>query len=161
MSRPLDLAVLAELLWYDSETGLFSRLCGAPIGTRHSKGYVSIKLHGYEALAHRLAWYMTHGETPAGIDHINRVKHDNRIANLRPATSSENQCNRGVQSNNTSGVTGVARNRHDTAWQAYIKLAGKRKHLGTFQDFDEAVAVRKAAEAAMFGRFAPDAHVKG
>lgn len=155
------MAVLASLVWYEPETGAFTRLGGTPIGTRHCKGYVSIKLGGYECLAHRLAWYMTHGEAPDEIDHKNRGRSDNRIDNLRPATRSQNGCNRGPQANSTSGVSGVARNRQDTAWQAYIKLSGKRKHLGTFRDFGEAVAARKEAEAAMFGSFAPDANPQG
>jgi hypothetical protein len=157
MANPADMAVLASLVSYDPLTGLFANKDGGSLGTRHPKGYVSIQIGGYRALAHRLAWFMVTGEAPDSLDHINRIKADNRIANLRVATGSENQCNRGRQSNNTSGVPGVALNRQKTGWQAYIKLNNKRRHLGTFKDFDEAVAARKSAEAAVFGRFAPDA----
>ena len=157
MNQPKDLAPMAALVNYDRLTGLFTRLDGIPVGTAHSKGYVSIKAGGQEVLAHRLAWFFVYGKQPASIDHINRIKSDNRIDNLRPATASQNQCNRGVQSNSSSGVCGVARNTRDTAWQAYIKLNGKRKHLGLFREFADAVAARRLAESALFGAFAPNA----
>lgn len=157
MTKVKDLAQMAALVVYDRDTGSFTRLDGRPIGKPHCKGYVSVKIGGHEALAHRLAWFCVYGEQPEKLDHVNRIKNDNRIDNLRPATASQNQCNRGVQSNSSSGVAGVARNTRNTAWQAYIKLHGKRRHLGLFQDFAEAVRARRVAESELFGAFAPNA----
>lgn len=149
-----QLKQLAGLVAYDPFTGLF--FDGTrELGTRHSKGYVNIKLAGCSVLAHRLAWFIAYGNAPRQLDHINRDKTDNRLANLREATPSQNQCNRGLQSNNASGCSGVARNRQDTAWQAYIKVGGKRHHLGTFKDLAAAIDVRKANEVKYFGEFRP------
>jgi hypothetical protein len=149
-----DLEALARLVTYCPSLGEF-RAGGRLLGTNQSRGYTSIKYAGKAVLAHRLAWFMCYGTVPRSIDHINRDKRDNRIENLRQATASENQCNRGVQSNNTSGCAGVALNRQGTKWQAYIKKDGRRKHLGVFERKEEAIACRKAAEAELFGAFAP------
>lgn len=82
---------------YDSKTGLFTnvengKLCGCD---SNSHGYISIGVYGKRHLAHRLAWLYVYGEFPKNqIDHINRVKTDNRIENLRDVTSAENLKNR-------------------------------------------------------------------
>ena len=78
---------LKELLHYDEETGLFtrktrvaSRMKGTISGARHNKGYVQIMIDGDNYLAHRLAWFYVYGEWPKNqIDHINRIKTDNKI----------------------------------------------------------------------------------
>lgn len=151
----MSLEALAKLVVYDRETGEFTALDGRPLGARHSKGYVSISAGGHKALAHRLAWFIVMGREPTHIDHINRIRADNRWSNLREADAGLNQCNRSVAANNTSGVAGVALDRHGRKWQAYIKRFGKRVHLGVFERFDDAVSARKAAEVRFFGEFAP------
>lgn len=149
------LAKVAALVQYEPETGLFTRKSdGQKLGTDHIKGYIRIKIGSMDVLAHRLAWFIATGKEPeATIDHINRDKQDNRLCNLRQATHSQNQCNRGPQKNCASGVSGVAMNRQKTGWQAYIKLNGKRVHLGTFKQVDDAIRARMAAQKAMFGEF--------
>lgn len=151
----MSLAAIAKLVRYDAETGAFTALDGRPLGARQSRGYINISIGGHKALAHRLAWFSMTGQDPSHIDHINRVRVDNRWSNLRQADAGLNQCNRSVARNNTSGVPGVALDRHGRKWQAYIKRFGKRVHLGVFEVFDDAVAARKAAEARVFGEFAP------
>lgn len=82
--------------------------------------------------------------TPEGMDtdHINRNSLDNRRSNLRICTRSENCRNRGLQPNNTSGVTGVSWNKRQNKWIAYINKQGKRIHLGYYATKKQAVAVR-------------------
>mgnify|MGYP001768511391 CR=1 FL=1 len=151
------LSEVAELVRYDRATGLFYANDGRLLSTRHPAGYVRVKIAGKDVLAHRLAWFIERGDPPAVIDHINRRRDDNRIENLRRATHSENMCNRGPQSNSTSGVSGVAMDTRGKKWQAYIKRHGKRVHLGVFDDFFEAVCARKSAERVYMGEFAPAA----
>jgi hypothetical protein len=83
------------------------------------------------------------------IDHINRNKLDNRKNNLRIVTRTQNAINRGKQSNNRSGKTGV--NFHQTGkysyWRAYIHVKGKQKDLGSFVTKEEAIAARRNYEA--------------
>ena len=98
-------------------------------------------------LAHRIIWAMVYDEWPENIDHINGVRDDNRIQNLRSVSRSENNRNKKRQSNNASGVCGVNWHKQHSKWRAYIKADGKVKNLGYFTDFDDAVAARKEAEA--------------
>lgn len=103
---PPALEALKQRLTYDPETGAFRDKSGKALGTVARGGYVVIRVQGRLQYAHRLAWIWVHGEAPAGdIDHINGVRSDNRIVNLRSATRSQNQANR--RSRNRTGYKGV------------------------------------------------------
>lgn len=141
---------------YDSETGelrwtanaAYQCRVGALIGSKTSKGYLRAAVRRQHILVHRLAWYHYYGEWPPGqIDHINRVKHDNRISNLRVVTNAENQTNVGAKRNNTSGVVGVQFNKDGRNWRPFIVIDKWVKYLGSYANFEDATAVRKAAEA--------------
>jgi len=98
--------------------------------------------------AHRVIWAMHYGEWPKDqIDHINGDRSDNRIANLRGVSNTENQKNAAIRRNNTSGVTGVSWDRATEKWVANITVDRLGVKLGYFSDFDAAVASRKLAEA--------------
>lgn len=143
---------LKNLLRYDPETGVFYHLTdrkrakkGSIAGTRHSQGYIQIRIGlGTAFLAHRLAWLYVYGHTPTEIDHINRNKTDNRLVNLRSVTRDENLRNTKVRSDNASGVKGVYYGR--ASWYAQITVKGKAKHLGSFASKEEASAARYEAE---------------
>ena len=144
---------LKELLDYDTATGVFVRRvsrgkakAGNIAGYTHHEGYVLISIDGRKRLAHRLAWLYTYGYWPTSqLDHINRVRDDNRIENLREVTDQENHWNRGKQKNNSSGLTGVFWDKKSKKWRAYIYVCGKQKHLGLFDTQEEAsVAYLKA-----------------
>ena len=119
-----------------------------------SKGYVMTldRTTGKRILLHRL---VMHPEKDEVVDHINRDKLDNRKANLRVCTSSDNAKNRGTRKNNVSGVTGVTWNKQASKWEARINMSGKRIHLGAFTDINEAIRVRIHSELEMFGEYAP------
>lgn len=92
------------------------------------------------------------------VDHIihphgNEHKIDNRKSNLRLATRSQNQMNRSIAVNNVSGVVGVHFSKRDEKWIAYIKINGKRKHLGSFDNKDDAIYARQMAEELCFGEY--------
>ena len=90
------------------------------------------------------------------VDHINHNTLDNRRGNLRLATPTQNQRNRGAQKNNTSGHKGVSWDEHSQRWRAYIGVDGTTRHIGLFSELDEAVAARKRVEDKLFGEFSPD-----
>lgn len=92
-------------------------------------------------------------------DHINRNPFDNRKSNLRQATASENSMNRGLQSNNTSGITGVCWDKRREKWMAYIKINHKNIYLGTFDDKDDAIKARLNGEVKYMSEFAPQKHL--
>lgn len=91
---------------------------------------------------------MVHGVWPDFIDHINGDKADNRITNLRSIVKQENHRNMKRFSSSSTGVTGVTRHHQTNKWRAYITVNQKQLSLGCFERIDDAIAARKAAEAA-------------
>lgn len=112
----------------------------------YASGYKRGTFMGVDYLAHRIIWKMVTGEDPDQVDHINGVKSDNRISNLRNVSPQENARNQHTPRNNTSGRIGVCWNAGSAKWQASISVQGRLRHLGLFQSLDEAVAARSAAE---------------
>ena len=108
-------------------------------GSVNDKGYIVIRCFGRLYHAHRLAWLLTHGAWPAGdIDHINGIRTDNRIANLRDVSRSVNQQNlKTARRDNQTGLLGVKKTRCGT-FEARINLNGRYVHLGTFPAAAEA-----------------------
>lgn len=94
------------------------------------------------------------------VDHINHNKSDNRKVNLRIVSRSQNTINRKLPTNNTSGICGVRWHKRDKQWQSDITFQGKRYYLGMFDDYDDAVKARKAAEEKYFGEFSYDFSMK-
>lgn len=111
------------------------------------KGYMYGSIYGRSYVAHRVIWVLVHGREPAGdIDHINGVTDDNRPHNLRDVSPSINQRNRKMQSNNGSGCNGVSWDKARCKWRAYVRVGKDTRHLGRFDDIDDAIAARKDAE---------------
>jgi hypothetical protein len=119
---------------------------GKPAGCLDSKGYIRIRTNGVVWVAHRVIWKLVHGTDPDFIDHINGVRHDNRIENLRSVSQTENARNTRRKRHNTSGVSGVHWVAKDQRWLASIHDKGKRINLGQFRAFEDAVAARRAGE---------------
>lgn len=156
-------ARLMELLRYELETGLFTwitdRRCiraGSTAGTVNNNGYIAIKIDGVLYTGHRLAWLWVYGEFPdAEIDHINRDRSDNKISNLRPATSAQNKVNRGKNPRNTSGITGVSFSSARGKFVAQISHGAKNRNLGRFETLADAIRAREAAADRFHGEFQP------
>ena len=107
-----------------------------------STGYLQIRANYKLLLGHRLAWFMIYGKMPSGvIDHINRNKTDNRITNLRDTSHRKNQWNRGVNKNNTSGVSGVYWNKMCKKWHIQLEDMGRKIDLGMYKDIADAAKV--------------------
>jgi len=93
-------------------------------------------------------WAIVHGEWPEWqIDHINGVRRDTRLCNLRSVSASENSRNCALSTRNKSGSIGVCWDAHHNKWHASIKVDGRQVALGRFSEFENAVSARKAAEA--------------
>ncbi len=129
-------------------------LVGQVIGHLTSKGYLRCRVEGRDYLVHRLVYLMHHGYFPVELDHINGVRDDNRIENLRPATRSDNLCNRGMYSNNTSGVKGVTWDKRSNQWQARIHYQKRSYSLGMFVDLELAELVVSEAKDYLHKEFA-------
>ena len=145
---------LKEILDYDPETGVFSWKktsnqikSGSMAGSASSGGYIRFTVDGVRYSAHRLAWLYVYGEFPeTDIDHVNRIRSDNRISNLRIASRVENCQNSSKRKSNSSGVVGVCWNIGHEKWQARIMHKGKSIHLGYYKTIEDAARARAEAK---------------
>ena len=135
---------LIEILKYDKNTGIFTWInngyqnhykAGEIAGTLNSSGYIQIKIKGKCYRAHRLAWIYVYGESPKEqIDHINGIRNDNSINNIRECSHAENlQNQRKPQARNTSGFFGVSFDKSKVKYRAQISVNGKNINLGLFK----------------------------
>ena len=148
---------LKELLNYNPETGIFTRAINSGRNDRWKKGtvvgclskkngYINIGLFDKRYYAHRLAWLYVYGESPSGeVDHINHVRHDNKISNLRSVDKKDNCKNKSILSNNTSGTSGVWWRGDRCKWVSNIGVNGKNIYLGCYQIKQDAINARKKA----------------
>lgn len=164
----ISVEYLKEAFKYNSETGVIhwkkrpkshfeteegwrasnARFAGLEAGSVDSHGYLQIGIAGRLYMAHRIAWALHHNEWPVyEIDHISGIKADNRIQNLRMVTLQVNCKNKRIYSSNKTGASGVVWYKSRGKWRARINVDGKMKHLGYFDDFGEAVRVRREAES--------------
>ncbi len=151
--REVPISELHRLFTYDSSTGVL-RNGGGNAGKRHVRGYIQIYAGGAIWIAHRVAWAMHHGSWPPDqIDHINGVRDDNRICNLRLATARENCTNRAQPLSPTSGVRGVSWAKSCGKWLAQIKRNYKSYNLGYYDAIEEASAAYQKAAMEMHGEF--------
>lgn len=147
---------LKEVLVYDQETGIFTWLKnlahtprkGCIAGTKRKDGYLTIKIDTHHYLSHRLAWLYVYGNLNCKyLDHINGIKNDNRISNLRTANSRNNKHNEGIRKNNTSGYRGVSFSKCAGRWTAKITTENGVKHLGCFANaYEASIAYEKEAK---------------
>lgn len=158
-------AQLHEWLHYNSETGQFTWLkrpsnrvhIGDVAGTVNKalggRRIISIDRQFYYAA--RLAWFYCHGEwPPKGIDHADLDCANDRLANLRPATQSQNMANVGRPRHNSSGLKGVSFDKARNKWKAQIKAGKKHFTLGRFSTPEEAHAAYAVAASRLHGEFA-------
>lgn len=135
-----------DLLQYDASTGEFTWIkspsnnvkAGTLAGGISHRGYRYIRVNMKQYLAHRLAWLFYYGKWPSGeIDHINGIKTDNRISNLRDVSHSVNKQNlKKARSDNVTGLIGVSP--HCGKYRSYIAIGGKRLYLGHYDTAEEA-----------------------
>ncbi|HBW8811895.1 TPA: HNH endonuclease [Klebsiella pneumoniae] len=167
MAKDPDIDFLHQCFSYNPKTGIItwkprprihfstervfntwhSRFCGKEAGCLNINGYLEIGIQGRLMKAHRIAWALSYRVYPEGfIDHINGVRNDNRLINLRDVDRVGNGRNSARHKNNISGVCGVHWRLRDNRWVASINHAGGQIHLGYYESLIDAVAARKSAE---------------
>lgn len=136
------------LLYWKSDLNKSGIRAGHRAGHTNKNGYRYIRIFGKRYLEHRLVWFLYYGVWPAGeLDHINQVKHDNRIENLREVTRSQNCHNTPKHRDNTYGHKGVTLFKKTGKYSARIMIDGVARHLGYYDSPEEAgKAYEKAAK---------------
>lgn len=149
----MEYADLLEILKFDSKAGLFYwkkqsgySKPGDVAGAKRSDGYMGFSIGRKRFLSHRVAWLFVHGVWPKGqIDHINGIRTDNRILNLRDVDHDTNlQNRRSAQKNNKTGFLGVSPRKN--GFDARIQVGGKKIHLGSFGTPEEAFSAYRQAK---------------
>jgi hypothetical protein len=144
-----------ELLSYNAETGVLTWKvsrggvrAGDPAGSPQSKGYEQVRIDGTLYYTHRVAWLIAHGRWPIDqLDHVNGLRTDNRLKNLRECTQAQNNQNRASTAGSTSAHVGVCWMSRREKWQASIRAGGKNKTIGLFDSEEDASsAYRKEKE---------------
>lgn len=160
-NRNLSQEDIQSILDYDADTGQFHWKVkfgryppGERAGSKDLYGYRHIMLKGKMHKEHRLAWLYVYGKFPDSfIDHINRVRDDNRICNLREATYTQNLLNTSLRLDNKSGYKGVSWHKGAKKWRATAKENNKQIHLGFFHDPYEAHIAVVAKNKELYGEF--------
>lgn len=160
-AKILPIETLQRLFRYEPETGNVywvaegkGRIKKKAAGTVVKAGYIGIMIDGKRYYAHRIAWALHHGKHPIDqLDHINGIKTDNRIVNLRQASNLQNGKNIKTKRNNTSGYSGVVFCKQTGKWRVMIKVNSKSIHFGRYKNLYDAVAIRKKAEIQYFGEW--------
>ena len=146
----MKISDLRTKLRYIPETGHLIRVkTGKPVYCEVHKGYLRVRVNGKRFRAHRVCWALYHGYWPDQIDHVNGVRSDNRIENLRNVTATGNMRNKRRDKRNKSGTTGVCWVESRRKWYAKICHEKKQISIGYYTDIQAAIAARKAAEKAL------------
>jgi len=159
-------AELKKLFHYSKSTGIFTRISTGKYSKTTSKDkYIYIFIGSRHYYAHRLAHLYVNGLFPKDqIDHIDGNKSNNKWNNLRAADKSQNLRNQGKYSNNSSGHKGVFWHKQNKNWTVRVNIDRKEaeimgikgtcKHIGSFNNKDDAVAASKLAFLKYHGEFA-------
>jgi hypothetical protein len=140
-----------ERFSYFSDTGeVIDRRTGDEAGKVEKNRHTSYRRFYFGNVtlrAHQVAWLLFHGSWPDGeIDHRDGDGLNNRIANLRCGTRTQNQRNQRLHAKNKTGVRGVCLCKRTGRWQSHIGVGGKRLFIGRFETIEAAAAARKEAE---------------
>ncbi|MGL5904208.1 MAG: HNH endonuclease [Cetobacterium sp.] len=148
----------SDMFYYDAETGIVTWKIkparrvkiGDIVGRLRPDGYLQFSKLYKTYLLHRVIWDMCFPDDKLGpddfIDHIDHIRTNNRLSNLRKASRKQNMQNQSLRRNNSSGVTGVYWSAKRSKWFADICIDYKTTYLGAFDTLEDAVASRKEAE---------------
>ena len=144
-----------KYLDYNPDTGVFKwkvrtgkrNKIGSIIKCKNYYGYIVIRINKKLYKASRLAWLYMYGCFPKyNIDHINRIRDDDKLCNLRDVNQTVNRINSRIRKDNKSGKIGVSWCKLRKKWRAQITINKKLIDLYYFENLDEAIKIRRKAE---------------
>ena len=124
------------------------------LGSVTKDNYIVVGFNNKSYYAHRIIFLMFHGYTPLCIDHINGIKNDNRIENLRPANAKTNGYNQVTRKNTASNIKNVTWQKTAKKWQVNLSINGEKKYFGLYKDIECAKFVAEAMRYKYHGEFA-------
>ena len=143
------LRILRNMFDYDVETGFLKNKKSKKPAKPVSSGYCRVQIDKKIYPVHRIIWALANNELPDPsyqIDHINGIRSDNRISNLRLVTPSGNNRNSIAQKSPRNGYPGLYFRKDRNMWRVSINIGGKKMWLGSFKEKDEAIQARRNAE---------------
>lgn len=155
---------LFSILDYDKSTGIFRWKITAsrtvPIGSiagsiHNKKGYRKVCYKGKMYYLHRLAMLYVYGEMPKYVDHIDGVRDNNRIDNLRACTKSQNNFNSKVYKTNSTGYKNIYFNDSKNKFIVSFKVSGK-SFSSSADTLEEAIEIAKLYREILHKDFALD-----
>ena len=142
------------LYWKKKPSALARIKIGSIAGTKATGGYWRIKFDGVTYMAHKLIYaYHYNGDFPERLDHADTNKMNNRVDNLRIATTTENAQNVGISKKSTSGIKNVTWSSIKNRWKVLISINGKRRSW-LVEDIELAELVAIEARNKFHGSFA-------
>jgi len=154
VKRTLTQEELKEMFEYNPQSGIFTSKvkqgklkAGRVVGTTDKTRYLFTHIKGKKYSLHRLAFlYMTGSFPKHSVDHLNRVRDDNRWENLRDVDQSVNMRNRTINSNNKAGVKGVFYDNHYGRWMSRITDTDGKRISKCFKSKEDATKWRITKE---------------
>jgi hypothetical protein len=128
------------------------RNIGDALRSVSGNGYLKGSVGGKQYKVHRLVFLYFHGFMPSQVDHIDGNRKNNKIENLREATSAQNNQNR--MATGASKIKGVVWHKQSKKWTASICINRKNIHLGSFEKIEDAALVANKARQKIHGEFA-------
>lgn len=126
---------------------------GTVAGSKCTGGYKYVVINKKYLPVHKIVYFLTHGYVPEFVDHIDCNTSNNDPANLRAASYSQNNMNARIRKDNKTGSKGL-RLCHNGKWQVYVRVNGKQKSFGVYEDYELADFVGMEARNKYHGQFA-------
>ncbi|MGC6389706.1 HNH endonuclease [Ewingella sp. S1.OA.A_B6] len=162
----LSIEELKDILRYEPDTGAWIRLktrgpCikWSEAGNISADGYRKLRINGKDYLSARLAFFYMNGRWPIQMDHINRIRLDDRWSNLREVNQQQNNFNQGLRVDNSSGVKGVSWYKSREKWVVQMNVYGKPRRFGYYKDIELAELVASEAHDKYQGQYAATAQI--
>lgn len=157
----LTVEMVSNIISYNKDSGEFTwmerrggkSLAGTKAGSVKSTGYVLISLYGHRYRAHHLAWFIINGSFPSMLDHVNGIRSDNRICNLREANHSQNMMNKRFNKKHSTSARGVYVDSRTGKYRVEVSIDSGKFRSKSIDNLEDAEALSRKIRSALHGEF--------